>query len=44
VKPVKILSALVLKKISGKNSWAGDIMDEVYLDDEDEEWINTSGL
>ncbi len=44
VKPVKILSALVLKKISCKNSWADDIMDEVYLDEDEREWINSSGL
>jgi protein PhnA len=44
VKPVKILSAIILKKISDKNSWASDIMDEVYLDEEDENWISSSGL
>lgn len=44
VKPVKVISAIILKKISVKNSWAGDIMDEVYLDEEDNEWINSSGL
>ena len=44
VKPVKILSMIILKKISSKNSWAGDIIDEVYLDEEDESWIDNSGL
>ena len=44
VKPVKVISAIILKKISGKNSWAADIMDEVYLDEEDDQWINSSGL
>jgi len=44
VKPVKILSMIILKKISSKNPWAGDIIDEVYLDEEDESWIENSGL
>jgi len=44
VKPVKILSMIILKKISGRNSWADDIVEEVYLDEEDEEWISSSGL
>ena len=44
VKPVKIISAVILKKISGKNSWAGDLLEEVYLDEEDLDWINSSGL
>jgi len=44
VKPVRILSFIILKKISVKNSWAGDIADEVYVDEEDEEWIKNSGL
>lgn len=44
IKPVKIISAIVLKKISGKYSWAADIMDEVYLFEDDEQWISNSGL
>lgn len=44
VKAVKILSMVILKKISSKNSWAIDIIDEAYLEEEDEEWINNSGL
>lgn len=44
VKSVKIISAIILKKISAKHSWAADIIDEVYLDEEDEEWIRGSGL
>jgi len=44
IRPVKLISAIVLKKISGKNSWAGDILDEVYFDEDDEVWINSSGL
>lgn len=44
VKPVKVLSFIILKKISSKSTWAGDIIDEVYLDEEDEEWISNSGL
>jgi len=44
VKPVKIISVIILKKISGKTSWAGDILDEVYLEEDDQEWINKSGL
>ncbi len=42
--PVKILSLIILKRISSKNSWAGDIIEDVYLDEDDEEWINSSGL
>jgi protein PhnA len=44
VKSVKILSLIILKKISSKNSWAGDIIEEVYLDEDDEEWVSSSGL
>ena len=44
LKPVKIISAIILRKISVKISWAADIMDEVYLDEEENEWINSSGL
>ena len=44
VKPVKILTAIILKNITSKNSWAGDILEEVYIDEEDEEWIGASGL
>lgn len=44
VRPVKILSAIILKKISGRHQWAGDILEEVYFDHEDEEWISNSGL
>ncbi len=44
IKPVKILSAVILKKISDKNSWAYDILEELYIDDDDEIWIESSGL
>jgi len=44
IKSVKIISAIILKKISVEKSWAADIMDEVYFDEEDEEWISSSGL
>lgn len=44
IKPVKIVSAVILKKISGRFSWAGDLLDEVYLDEEELDWINKSGL
>lgn len=43
-RPVKVISVIMLKKISDKNSWAGDILDEVYLDDEESGWIEASGL
>lgn len=43
-KPVKILSAILLKKISEEKSWAGDLLDDVYLDEDDIEWISKSGL
>ncbi len=44
IKPVKILSAVILGKIADKKSWAGDILEEVYIDDEDQCWIDGSGL
>lgn len=44
IRPVKIISAVILKKISAKYSWGADILEEVYLDDEDMEWIDNSGL
>ena len=42
--PVKILSAILLKKISTQKSWAGNLLEDVYLDEDDEEWIKLSGL
>jgi len=44
IKPVKIISAIILKKISDKFSWADDILEEVYNDEDDSEWIVKSGL
>lgn len=39
VRPVKIISAKVLKILSDKNSWAADILEDVYLDNEELEII-----
>lgn len=44
ISPVRILSIILLKKISVARSWAGDLLEDVYLDEEDEEWINSSGI
>ncbi len=43
-RPVKVLSAILLKKISVKNSWASDIIEEVYMEEEDLQWIDGAGL
>ncbi len=44
IKPVQIISAILLKKISEEKSWAKDLLDEAYFDEDDEEWIEKSGL
>lgn len=43
-RPVKILSVILLKKISAAKPWAENLLEDVYLDEEDEEWINSSGI
>jgi protein PhnA len=44
VRPVKLLSVILLKKISDQNSWAGSLLENIYIDWEDEEWINSADL
>lgn len=44
IRPVKVLSAILLKRISAQNPWAGNLLEDLYLDEEDEEWISSSGL
>ncbi len=35
---VKILSVMILREISGRQSWAGELLEDVYLDDDEETW------
>jgi len=44
IKPVKIISSIILKKIAERNSWASDLIEEVYLDEDEQAWIDGSGL
>lgn len=44
VRSVKILSVILLKKLSVQKSWAGNLLEDVYLNEEDEEWIKSSGI
>ena len=44
VTPVKILSVIILKKISRTESWASDVIDEVYLTDEEIEQVERAGF
>jgi len=41
---VKILSVMILKKVSLTESWASDIIENVYLTDEENERIERSGM
>jgi len=43
-RPVKILSVILLKKISAQKLWAGNLLENLYLDEDDEEWINSADL
>jgi len=42
--PVKILSVMILKKISLSESWASDIIEDVYLSAEESEQVEKSGF
>lgn len=42
--PVKLLSVMILKKISKSESWASEVMEEVYLTDEEIDEVEKSGL
>ncbi|HPS58294.1 MAG TPA: phnA protein [Spirochaetota bacterium] len=35
---VKIVSVMILRAVNSRASWAGDVLDEVYLDDDEESW------
>ena len=38
VPAVKVLSVRLLRKLSEKESWAAELLEQVYLDDDEEEW------
>jgi len=38
VTAVKILAVRLLRKIAVKESWAGELLEQVYLDEDEEEW------
>jgi len=37
--PVKIMAHRILRKVGESEAWAGDILDDAYLDDEEEELV-----
>lgn len=39
VSAIKIFSVVLLKKLNV--SWANDLIDQVYLEEEEQEWLNT---
>lgn len=41
---VKILSVMILKKVSLTESWASDIIESVYLSDEESEQVEKAGI
>ena len=38
VSAVKIISVRVLRQLSATESWAGELLEQVYLDDDEESW------
>lgn len=41
---VKILSVMILRKVSLSENWASDIIEDVYLSDEESEQVEKSGF
>ena len=39
VPAVKVLSVRLLRKIAEKESWAAELLEQVYLDEDEEEWV-----
>lgn len=44
VQAVKLLSLMILKKVSVSESWASEVIEEVFLTDEESERVEKSGL
>ena len=41
---MKLLSLMILKKVSVSESWASEVIEEVFLTDEESERVEKSGL
>lgn len=40
VPAVKVMAVRLLRRLAPGESWAGEILDEVYLDEDEEEWAS----
>jgi len=40
VPAVKVMAVRILRHLAAAESWAGDILEEVYLDEDEEEWAS----
>ncbi|MCP4130065.1 MAG: phnA protein [bacterium] len=41
---VQVMTVRLLQKIAQDESWAGELLEELYLDPEIEEWVNKASL